>query len=56
MLIHRDTDLIAAGSARRGWLDRWMLGSVSTDFVLDGRHSARVVPPRRIKGSAAPSR
>lgn len=40
------TDLIAAGSARHGRLERWMVGSVSTDLVRDGRHSLLVVPPR----------
>lgn len=49
-------DLIAAGSARRGRLDRWMLGSVSTDLVRDGRHSVLVVPPRRLKRSGTPAR
>lgn len=38
--------LIAAGSARHGRLDRWMMGSVSTDLVRDGRHSVLIVPPR----------
>ncbi len=41
-------DLIAAGSARRGRLDRWMLGSVSTELVRDGRYSMLIVPPRRV--------
>ena len=40
-------DLIAVGSARRGRLERWMMGSVSTDIVRDGRHSTLVVPGRR---------
>lgn len=39
-------DLIAAGSARHGRLDRWMLGSVSTELARDGRRSVLVVPPR----------
>lgn len=39
-------DLLAAGSARRGRLDRWMLGSVSTELVRDGRHSVLVAPPK----------
>ncbi|HEX5973411.1 MAG TPA: universal stress protein, partial [Gemmatimonadaceae bacterium] len=38
-------DLIAAGSARLSRVDRWMLGSVSTDLVRDGRYSVLVVPP-----------
>ena len=37
--------LIAAGSARPSRVDRWMLGSVSTDLVRDGRCSVLVVPP-----------
>jgi nucleotide-binding universal stress UspA family protein len=38
-------DLIAAGSARPSRVDRWLLGSVSTDLVRDGRCSVLVVPP-----------
>lgn len=38
------TELIAAGSARAGRLDRWMMGSVSTDLVRDGRYSLLIVP------------
>jgi nucleotide-binding universal stress UspA family protein len=45
-------DLVAAGSARRGRFDRWMLGSVSTDLVRDGRHSVLVTPPHH--GRPAP--
>jgi nucleotide-binding universal stress UspA family protein len=40
-----NADLIAVGSARHGRLDRWMLGSVSTDLVRDGRRSVLCVPP-----------
>lgn len=40
-----ESDLIAAGSARHGRLDRWMLGSVSTGLVHDGRRSVLIVPP-----------
>jgi nucleotide-binding universal stress UspA family protein len=40
------SDLIAAGSARHSRVDRWMMGSVSTDLVRDGRHSVLIVPPR----------
>lgn len=39
-------DLIAAGSARHGRVERWILGSVSTELVRDGRRSILVVPPR----------
>jgi len=38
-------DVIAMGSARRSRVDRWMLGSVSTDLVRNGRYSVLVVPP-----------
>ena len=40
------SDLVAAGSARHGRVERWMLGSVSTDLVRDGRRSVLIVPPR----------
>lgn len=39
-------DLIAAGSGRHSRVDRWMIGSVSTDLVRDGRRSVLIVPPR----------
>jgi len=39
--------LIAAGTARPSRVDRWLLGSVSTDLVRDGRCSVLVVPPHR---------
>jgi nucleotide-binding universal stress UspA family protein len=38
-------DLLVAGSARHGRLDRVLLGSVSADLVRDGRYSVLVVPP-----------
>lgn len=40
-------DLIVAGSARHGRVERWLLGSVSTELVRDGRRSVLVVPPSR---------
>lgn len=40
-------DLIAAGSAHHSRLDRWMVGSVSTDLVRDGSRSVLIVPPQR---------
>jgi nucleotide-binding universal stress UspA family protein len=40
------SDLIAAGSAQRSRLDRWLVGSVSTELVRDGRRSVLIVPPR----------
>ena len=39
------SDLLVAGSARHGRLERWMIGSVSTDLVQEGRHSVLIVPP-----------
>lgn len=39
-------DLIAAGSSRQGRIERWIVGSVSTELVRDGRRSVLVVPPR----------
>jgi len=42
------SDLIAAGSARHGRLDRWLLGSVSTAIVHDGRWSVLIVPPPKV--------
>lgn len=38
-------DLIAVGSGRHTRFDRWMMGSVSTDLVREGRRSILVVPP-----------
>ena len=38
-------DVIATGAARHGRVERWILGSVSTDIVRDGRRSVLVVPP-----------
>ena len=38
-------DLLAAGSARHGRLDRILLGSVSAELVRDSRHSVLIVPP-----------
>ena len=40
-------DLVAAGSVRRGRLDRWRMGSVSRDLVRDGRRSVLIAPPAR---------
>jgi nucleotide-binding universal stress UspA family protein len=50
LLEHADEarcDLIAAGSVRRGRLDRWRMGSVSRDLVRDGRRSVLIAPPAR---------
>ena len=38
-------DLVAVGSRRYDWLDRALLGSVSSELVRDGRVSVLVVPP-----------
>ena len=40
-------DLITAGSVHHSRFDRWLLGSVSTELVRDGRRSVLIVPPRR---------
>ena len=40
-----NADLIALGSLRHGRVERWMLGSVTTDIVRTGTHSMLVVPP-----------
>ena len=41
------SDLIAAGSIRRGRFDRWLMGSVSTDLVRDGSRSVLITPPEK---------
>jgi len=38
-------DLIAVGSLRHERLERWILGSVTTEIVRDGRCSVLVLPP-----------
>jgi nucleotide-binding universal stress UspA family protein len=40
-------DLVAAGSARHGRFERWILGSVSTDLVREASRSVLIVPPPR---------
>jgi nucleotide-binding universal stress UspA family protein len=40
-------DLLVAGSARHGRLDRILLGSVSAELVRVGQYSTLVVPPER---------
>jgi nucleotide-binding universal stress UspA family protein len=42
-----NSDLITAGSARHGRIERWMTGSVSTELVRDGSRSVLIVPPGR---------
>ena len=39
-------DLIAVGSIRHERLERWNMGSVTTEIVRDGRCSVLVIPPR----------
>lgn len=41
----RAADLIAIGSHRHEKVERWLLGSVTTDLLRDGRTSVLVVPP-----------
>ena len=38
-------DLVAVGSLRHERLERWILGSVTTEVVRDGRCSVLVIPP-----------
>ena len=42
-------DLIAIGSLRHERLERWILGSVTTEIVRDGRCSVLVIPPPRVR-------
>ena len=39
------SDLIAVGSLRHERLERWILGSVTTEVIRDGRCSVLVIPP-----------
>jgi len=39
-------DLIAVGSLRHERLERWILGSVTTEVIRDGRCSVLIIPPR----------
>ena len=40
-----DADLVALGARRHGRLERWVVGSVTSDFARDGTHSLLAVPP-----------
>ena len=40
-------DLIAIGSVRHERLEQWILGSVTTEVVRDGRCSVLIIPPTR---------
>jgi nucleotide-binding universal stress UspA family protein len=42
-----ESDLIAVGSLRHERVERWILGSVTTDVIRDGRCSVLVIPPHR---------
>jgi nucleotide-binding universal stress UspA family protein len=42
-----NADLIAVGSLRHERVERWILGSVTTAIIRDGRCSVLVIPPRR---------
>ena len=42
-----ESDLIAVGSLRHERVERWILGSVTTDVIRDGRCSVLVIPPYR---------
>ena len=39
-------DMIALGSVRHGRIERWVLGSVTTDIARDGSYPLLAVPPR----------
>jgi nucleotide-binding universal stress UspA family protein len=39
-----NADVIAAGTRHLGRIDRWMMGSVSTELVRAGTHSVLIVP------------
>ncbi|HET7458295.1 MAG TPA: universal stress protein [Gemmatimonadaceae bacterium] len=43
-------DLIALGSLRHGRIERFVLGSVTSDVARDGRHSLLAVPPAETDG------
>ena len=40
-------DLIVVGSLRHERIERWILGSVTTEVVRDGRCSVLIIPPSR---------
>ena len=42
-----ESDLIAVGSLRHERVERWILGSVTTAVIRDGRCSVLVIPPHR---------
>jgi nucleotide-binding universal stress UspA family protein len=46
-------ELLAVRSHHHDRVERWLLGSVTTDLVREGRHSVLVVPPHQGGGSPA---
>jgi probable HAF family extracellular repeat protein len=40
-----NADLLAVGSLRHERIERWVLGSVTTEVIRDGRCSVPVIPP-----------
>ena len=40
-------DIITAGTSHRSHVERWMMGSVSTELVRNGTHSVLIVPAPR---------
>ncbi|HEX6050675.1 MAG TPA: universal stress protein [Gemmatimonadaceae bacterium] len=45
-----EADLIAVGSLRHERIEQWMVGSVTTEIIRDGRCSVLVIPPARRSG------
>ena len=43
-------DLIAVGSLRHERVERWIVGSVTTEIIRDGRCSVLVIPPASARG------
>jgi nucleotide-binding universal stress UspA family protein len=41
-------DLLAVGSLRHERIERWLLGSVTTEVIRDGRCSVLIVPPLQV--------
>ena len=52
LMAHADgtsVDMFALGSMRHGRIERWILGSVTTDVARDGSYSLLVVPPGEVR-------
>jgi nucleotide-binding universal stress UspA family protein len=43
-----NADLLAVGSLRHERIERWVLGSVTTEVIRDGRCSVLVIPPLQV--------